>query len=417
MGALPRDRRLAAAVWRRLACVLVLLASVAACSRSIAPRRPSALERDLSAVEADSKLAARVDQAAETILARNRLSGFSIAVSKNGRLLLAKGYGFADLRDRRPATARTAYRVGSVGKQFTAAAVLKLAHSGSLSLDDEITRFLPDFPPRLGGVTVRNLLTHTSGIAEYTRISQFAHNYGVDMTREEVVDLVLSRPPDFPPGSRHQYNNSGYLLAGLIVERASGRTFRDYLHQEVLRPAGLEQTRYCEEESPPEGDAVGYIPQTGLWPRAARLGRLPSLAEAPAVNMRIVFSAGAICSNVTELLRWNQALRSDRVVPGAYGQMSDPVDVPGRVPVSYGMGLEMRRAGSHPAVGHGGVINGFISQLNYFPRDELDVAFLANTQPPGLEDALEVWTTLLTAIFDEPIRSWGAFESQPPAGG
>jgi D-alanyl-D-alanine carboxypeptidase len=366
--------------------------------------RPS--ETSTTAVDADSALGARMDAAAAGALREIRAAGFSIAVVRDGQPVLAKGYGYADLAERVPASANTIYRLASITKQFTAAAILHLAEEGKLSLEDRISDYLPDYPAPGRRITIRNLLSHTSGISDVPVVPILEESGGVGYTRDQIIDLIASQPPDFEPGKGHSYSNVGFMLAGVVIERVTGISYADYLTSEVLRPLGLDQTFFCPDEQPPADRwAHGYDLQYGNWPRALRLGRAPAFIDPAPINMEVVSSAGGLCSTVTDLARWPGLLRSF-LDPASYREMSRPTVLADGTKVPYGLGLQIREFGSHPSLSHGGVVTGFISVVADFPEDGLTVAILVNSRLLNLELGVQLANRVLGAVFDEPASQW-----------
>jgi CubicO group peptidase (beta-lactamase class C family) len=381
----------------RLAVVLALMS--AACAA-----QPG--EISTTAVEADQAMGARVDTAAADALREIAAAGFSVAVVRDGRLVLAKGYGYANLAERVPASATTIYRLASITKEFTAAAILHLAERGRLSLDDPISDYLPDYPGDGQRITIRQLLSHTSGLSDASVLPLLEESGGVGIDRNELIDLVAAQPLDSEPGAEHSYSNVGYILLGILIEHVTGRAYADYIVKEILRPLGLDRTFQCpDEQRPDNGWAHGYDIQYGNWPRALRLGRPPAFIDPPPIDMGVVSSAGALCSTATDLARWPGLLRSF-LDPGSFREMSRPTVLADGTEVPYGLGLQIRRFGSHPALSHGGVVNGFVSLLAEFPDDDLSVAMLVNTRLLNLEQGLELANRVLRAVFDEPTSEW-----------
>ncbi len=381
----------------RLAVVLALMS--AACAA-----QPG--EISTTAVEADQAMGARVDTAAADALREIAAAGFSVAVVRDGRLVLAKGYGYANLAERVPASATTIYRLASITKEFTAAAILHLAERGRLSLDDPIGDYLPDYPGDGQRITIRQLLSHTSGLSDASVLPLLEESGGVGIDRNELIDLVAAQPLDSEPGAEHSYSNVGYILLGILIEHVTGRAYADYIEKEILRPLGLDRTFQCpDEQRPDNGWAHGYDIQYGNWPRALRLGRPPAFIDPPPIDMGVVSSAGALCSTATDLARWPGLLRSF-LDPGSFREMSRPTVLADGTEVPYGLGLQIRRFGSHPALSHGGVVNGFVSLLAEFPDDDLSVAMLVNTRLLNLEQGLELANRVLRAVFDEPTSEW-----------
>ena len=196
------------------------------------------------------------------------------------------------------------------------------------------------------------------------------------------------------------------MIAGVVIERVAGTTYTDYVTNEVLRPLGLDDTSFCPDEQPPADRwAHGYDFQHGSWPRALRLGRAPTFVDPAPINMEMVGSAGGLCSTVTDLARWPGLLRSF-LEPASYREMSESTVLTNGTKVPYGLGLQVRQFGSHPALSHGGVVNGFISVVADFPEDDLTMAMLVNTRLLNLESGFQLTNRVLGAAFDEPGSRW-----------
>jgi D-alanyl-D-alanine carboxypeptidase len=363
-------------------------------------------------VRIDAGLAARMDDVAERMLSESNVAGFSVAVARRGTVVFADGYGFADLRGGVPASADTVYGIGSITKQFTAAAMLRLQEQGELVLDDAINTHLPGYPPNGQRITIQQLLSHTSGIPELTAQASYGEASEVAVPREAIMREVLSLPLDFAPGTQWRYSNSGYVLAGMIIERVTGLSYGTYLSSRLLGPLGLRDTSVCPEDRSSAPYARGYGQETGKWARAIRLGQPLSLIPAGTVDLSIASSAGAGCSTVLELLAWTEALRSGAVLsPASYRAMITPASLPDGSTAPYGMGFFLREFGTHRAIVHGGIIeNGFVGMLGDFPDDGLTVAVLANTfiaDPESLMDGI------LREVFDEPDASWAVPDLGP----
>lgn len=379
--------------------VLILVLALSGCVE------PGPSEKSTTAVETDIALGDRVDAAAAIALREIHAAGLSIAVVRHGQLVLAKGFGYADLSERVPVSADTVFRLASITKEFTAAALLHLQEEGELSLDDRIGDYLPNYLAAVRRITIRDLLSHTSGLSDAAVIPIFEEG-GVGYTRERIIDLVASQPLDFEPGTGHSYSNVGFIIAGMVIEEATGTTYGDYVTDEILEPLGLEQTRFCPDEQPADARwAHGYDPQHGNWSRALRLGRAPALVDPAPINMELVSSAGGLCSTVTDLARWPGMLRSF-LHPAAYREMSRPTVLADGTTVPYGLGIQIREFGSHPAVSHGGVVAGFVSIVADFPEDDVTVAILVNTRLLNLGLGVQLADRVLGAVFDEPGSRW-----------
>jgi CubicO group peptidase (beta-lactamase class C family) len=348
---------------------LSILLTVACVASAVAP----ALSAQGSAPR--GRVVATIDSLAAAFLADGPVAGVSVAVVKGRDTILAKGYGLADVENDVPATAQTVYRIGSITKQFTSAAIMRLVDDGKLSLDDTLGKLLPSAAPAWRRVTLRRLLNHTSGIRSYTGIGpRWQRRWREDMSPDTIVGLVRDDTLDFKPGAQWRYNNTGYVLLGMIIERASGKPYATFLEEEFFRPLGLSQTYYCSQKPIIKHRAQGYD----------RAGR--QLVNTEYLSMTQPFSAGALCSTVGDLVAWQRALVGGRVVrPTSYAAMATPESLVDGKPLTYGYGLGVSTLSKHRKVSHGGGINGFITDLAYYPDDTLHVVVLANTSPsnPG----------------------------------
>lgn len=325
----------------------------------------------LAARAQDSRaLTAYVDSVASAAIAGHKVAGVSVAVAKNGRTVLAKGYGFADLENDVPASTETVYRIGSITKQFTSAAIMRLMEQGKLSLDDTIQRFLPDFPTQGNRVTVRHLLNHTSGIRSYTNLGpRWQRVMRLDLAPDSLVALFASEPFDFKPGEAYRYNNSGYFLLGMIVEKLSGKRYGQYLQDEFFTPLGLRNTVYCDQAPIIKRRAQGYTPRPG-----------GPFVNAEPLSMTQPYAAGSLCSTVNDLVSWTLALSSGKVVsPASYALMTTPGTLNDGKPITYGFGLGMGTLRGHRQVSHNGGINGFVSEVHHYTDDSVVTVVLTNT--------------------------------------
>lgn len=373
------------------ACLAVaLMAAVMAPSGS----RADATQR----IATDAALAARIDAAAHIAVNETHAAGMSIAVAHGGEVVFAAGYGLADLDSRAPADAATIYQIGSISKQFTAAAIVRLAEQGLLDLDAPVVGLVP-LPPGNPAPTAAQLLSHTSGIVDASLGPALMQTSdGAGMSAQEALDLVLAPGYGYRPGTSHEYANGNYLLSYDIVEKVSDEGYAEFITDSVLTRAPLTATSMCPAQ-PPDGWATGYLWLEGTWQRAARLGRPLPLVEAHQANMDLIKS---VCSTAPDLVRWAYALRTGGVVTQAhYALMASPTKLTDGTEVPYGLGLQLRRFGDRHAVAHGGIVGGFVSMLADFPDDDVTVALLVNTLLPEHEAAL-VFETLLAAVFDVP---------------
>jgi len=318
-----------------------------------------------------SDLEVQVDQWAQEALDEGAVAGISVAVEHDGEILVAKGYGMADLEQDVAASKNTVYRIGSITKQFTAAAIMQLVEAGQVRLDAPIQEYV-DFPTGDHEVTVEQLLHHTSGIKSYTSLGEeWTRTVPLDVTHEELLGLVVDEPFDFGPGDEWRYNNSGYYLLGVIVENVTDGTYPDYVEQTLAAPLGLERTTYCDEKRLIPGRAEGYELEDG------------ELVNDDPISMTQPFAAGSMCSTVLDLLHWQAALESGEVVsPESYARMTTEGTLNDGEATGYGYGLRVGDLDGHLRVSHGGGINGFVTHLASYPDDDLRVVVLTNTPGP-----------------------------------
>ena len=318
----------------------------------------------------DSSIEAAVDAIAADAFRGRPLPGLSVAVARGGRTILAKGYGFADREQKVPATPETVYQIGSVSKQFTAAAVMRLVERGKVGLDDPLTKYLPDYPVRGNRVLVRHLLHQTSGIREFFTVKGFDEMESGPperYSRQDLIDLFKKEPFVYAPGERWAYSNSNYTLLGVVIERASGLSYEECLQETFFRPLGMAATHSCGTRAPGGSFAKGYLPGDDEF------------APAPPVNMNTAVGDGGLCSSVLDLVTWTRALTTGRAVSrSSYERMITPDHVRrGYVP-DYGYGLSLVPLDGRRRVGHNGDITGFMSALAHYPDDDLTVAVLTN---------------------------------------
>ncbi|MCD9027782.1 beta-lactamase family protein [Luteimonas sp. BDR2-5] len=326
-------------------------------------------------------------------------AGAAVLVARGDEVLVRDARGRASLELDVPLSAAQVFRLGSVTKQIAAAGVLKLAQDGRLSLDDPLTRFVPDYPDG-ERISVRMLLDHTSGIRSYTAIPGVMDGpIQRDLDTVQLIDTFKDEPPDFAPGAGYRYNNSGYVLVGAVIEAASGQAWHDYLRQAFFEPLGMARTGYgLESAAVIPGHVRGY---TGD-------------ADAPAVarylSMTQPHAAGALVSSVDDLLRWNRALHHGRVLDAAhYRAMTTPA---GKAAEEghYGFGIVVGTLRGQRLLEHGGGIFGFATHLMYLPGSGLTVAVLQNTDNPrpGLapgEVARRLAAFALGAPYPDPVAA------------
>jgi D-alanyl-D-alanine carboxypeptidase len=323
---------------------------------------------------------ADVDAAAQAAFERQGLPGLAVVVMRGPDVVLARGYGVADVANDRPATPETPFEIGSITKQFTAAAIMRLVEEGLVGLDDPITDFLPDYPMQGRTVLVEQLLRHTSGIQEFIMLPDFWELSGdLDRPRDELVDMFANEPFVFDPGARWAYSNSNYTLLGLIIEAVSGQSYAAYLEEAFFGPLGLASTRVCDT-LPGVGRAQGYALDDGV------------AHPAPAENMAWALGDGAICSSALDLAKWQRALVTGGVVQrSSYEQMIATETLADGTTPPYGFALSLVELDGRPKVAHSGRMGGFSGALAYYPDDDVTVAILTNLagiEPEAVERAI-----------------------------
>jgi CubicO group peptidase (beta-lactamase class C family) len=317
-------------------------------------------------------LAKEVDALFSSLVKTND-AGLAVLVSQNGKILFEKGYGMADREHLTPVDTKTKFRIGSITKQFTAAAILKLQEERKLSIDDKLSKYIPDFP-RGSEVTLRHLLTHTSGIHNYTGRT----NFTVDATNaigiEELINSFKREPYDFAPGEKWLYDNSGYVLLSYIVEKVSGKPYPVFLRNTFFRPLGMADTGVNPTRRDLARAAVGYSCKDGKFDRAVSL------------DASWIVGAGDLDSTVEDLQRWNEAVFRGKVLNQAslktaftpvktrQNQDDDSGD-------GYGCGWFVSNWRGLLEISHGGDMPGFNSFLLRLPKEKFTVIILANSAP------------------------------------
>jgi CubicO group peptidase (beta-lactamase class C family) len=304
--------------------------------------------------------AARMEQVIQSYVSGKQFMG-SVLVARDGKPLLSNGYGFANLEWEIPNSPAAKFRLGSITKQFTAACILLLEERGKLNVQDPVKKYMPDAPAAWDKVTIFNLLTHTSGIPSFTGFPDYESTEATPTTPEKLVARFRDKPLEFQPGEKWRYSNSGYVLLGYLIEKISGQSYSDFVQQNIFTPLGMKDS--------------GYDSNSAILPhRAAGYSRTPDgPANAGFIHMSIPFSAGALYSTTEDLLRWEQGLFGGKVLKAAsLEKMITPFKE------DYAFGLAVQSVDGHKEIHHGGGIEGFNTELAYYPEDKLVVVVLAN---------------------------------------
>ncbi|WP_265570847.1 serine hydrolase domain-containing protein [Sphingomicrobium nitratireducens] len=298
--------------------------------------------------------------------------GAVVIVVDDGKIVLEEGRGFADVEAGTPITPDTVFRYASITKQFTAATILQLIAEGKVSLDAPLKEYLPDYPGEGGEATVRQLLNHTSGIMSYTAIPGFmVAKTDRPLTTAEMIDVIKAEPMPAKNGERFEYNNSGYVLLGAVIEAVTGDSWDEAVRERIARPLGLETLDSGLYEARFPTMARGYT----------KIGE--DIVPAKTINMSVPHAAGALVGTVGDLAKWALALHSGKIVNDAlYSEMIAPTTLPDGRTDPYGFGLSNGEVRGKPTIGHSGGIFGFSTNSLYMPDEDLFVAVLANSDSP-----------------------------------
>jgi D-alanyl-D-alanine carboxypeptidase len=324
-----------------------------------------------SLAQSDVQLAAPVrdgiDKAAHDVLTRTGVPSASIAIVKNNQIVYLQAYGDARLEPRLAAGPPMRYSIGSISKQFTATAILMLAEQGKLSLDDSVGKFLPDLT-RANEVTIRQLLSHTSGYQDYWP-QDYAPPFMLhDVTARDILDRWARKPLDFDPGTKWQYSNTNFVIAGLIAEKASGIPLLQFLSDRIFTPLGMKSVMNIDQNRLTVTDATGYF-RYALGP----------LRPAPKEGRGWLFAAGELAMPPQDLARWNIGMIEQRLLkPESYREMQTEVRLKNGEGTKYGLGVDVGDMLGHRIVAHSGEVSGFTAQNIVFPDDKAAITVLTN---------------------------------------
>ncbi len=292
--------------------------------------------------------------------------GAVVLVTDHGRPLFRKAYGLAKVGENVALDPGMSLRVGSITKQFTAAAIMLLAEQKKLALSDNVGQYLPAFAGTVGAVTIEHLLTHTSGIRNYTELPQFVERMKSDISVDDGIAFFKDAKPEFAQGERFAYSNSNYFLLGAIIERVSGMPYADFMARNVFEPLQLTHTRIETGNAPP-ADVIGYTQERR------------KLTVSPDYSMRWPYAAGALRTSVDDLALWDQAIVHGKLLkPESWQRMTTSYRLHGIRVTGYGYGFFIRSIRGKAAIEHGGDIGGFSADIMHFPQQEIFIAVLAN---------------------------------------
>jgi D-alanyl-D-alanine carboxypeptidase len=310
---------------------------------------------------------AKVDAIAAQVLADTGAPSASVAVVKDGKIAYVQAYGKARLEPATAARPEMRYSIGSVSKQFMAGAILLLVQDGKLSLDDRVGRYLPDLT-RANEITIRQLLSHTSGYQDYYPLDYVAPFMQKPVTAEGILNIWAKKPLDFDPGTRWQYSNTNFVAAGRIVEKVSGMPLMAFLEARILGPLGMTSAIDLAEKSMAPSDAAGYTRFALGPPRPA-----------PPEGRGWLFAAGELAMTAHDLALWDISLIEHTVLkPASLDMMITPARLKNGSPTDYGLGIGVREAGGHPRLSHGGAVSGFVSENTVWPDARTAVVVFSN---------------------------------------
>ncbi|HEY3741542.1 MAG TPA: serine hydrolase domain-containing protein [Bryobacteraceae bacterium] len=313
-----------------------------------------------------SDVAAKADAYVESYVKAGKFSG-SVLIAKDGKVILSRGYGMADIELDVPNKPETKFRLGSITKQFTSAAILQLQEQGKLSVTDEISKYIPDPPETWKGITIHHLLTHTSGIPSYTDNHDYIeHMRDVTASPLEFLSRFRGKPLEFKPGSQFKYDNSGFFLLGVIIERVSGMKYEDYLRQHIFDKVGMSDTGYDWPTTILKNRASGYSMDKG------------KIINAEYLDMGQPYAAGSLYSTVLDLYKWDRALYTTNVMSAKSKEAAFTPHLS-----NYGYGWFIEQQHGHKTVGHGGGINGFSTVIRRAIEEDAVAIVLSNNDYTG----------------------------------
>jgi CubicO group peptidase (beta-lactamase class C family) len=287
---------------------------------------------------------------------------------QDGKILFRRGYGLANLETKTPMRPEMVFQIGSVTKQFTSTAILMLVEQLKLSLDDDIRKYLPDYPSKGAIITIEHLLTHTSGIKSYTDDPKWPALWREDLTPQRVIDITKDSPLEFAPGEKWSYNNTAYTMLGVIIEKVSGLSYSDFLRRNIFEPLGMSRTVYGSLSEIIPNRAAGYTRGPGGW------------ENAPYLSMTQPYSAGALMSAVDDLALWEAAVSSRRLLSRtSWERAFGGFTLAGGEQTHYGFGWQLDEYEGRKLIHHGGGIPGYASEALRMPQERLYVAILTNS--------------------------------------
>lgn len=337
---------------------------------------------------------AELDEFIEAHLEENVIPGALVAVASKGEIVHLKAYGMANVELAVPVSDRSVFEIGSISKQFVAAAALQLVEEGKLGLDDGIHEYLPYLPGEWLGITMRQLLNHTSGIPDYEEIRSY-DVYRFRLTPEEVIRIAQSRPVDFAPGEGWYYSNTGYFLASMIVERIEGKPIGQVLKERIFDPLGMTSTRFADPEAIIPDRAAGY------W-----VNKIGELINRNPTETSSTLAAGGLLSNAYDLAKWDAALYGDELLSGESKRMMwTSAVLPTGEDTEYALGWRVTPYLGLRSQSHSGQVAGFVAHFARYPEQEVAfIVFMNRYRVPLREVARAVWHTFMPSLGPIPDR-------------
>jgi len=339
-------------VWLLLLCLAMILAAASP-------------YRGQSKAPSTDGLAEKIDKILSSPY-KPDIPGAAVIVVKNGQTIFRKGYGIANLELNIPIKPEMVFRIASLTKQFTAAAIMMLAEQGKLAVSDEITKFIPTYPTRGKKITIENLLTHTSGIKDYIE-TLWPQRMREDLTVEQLINVFKDVPLNFEPGARLAYSNANYVLLGAIIEKVSGKRYAEFIEEDIFKPLGMKHSYYEINQLIVPNRVSGYA-QTK-----------EGYVSAPFISMSQLRAAGALMSSVDDLAIWDEAFYSEKLLKRAsIERIFTSYKLASGESVNYGYGWEVWQFEGRTVASHGGGINGFSAYVLRIPQDHIYIAILSN---------------------------------------
>jgi CubicO group peptidase (beta-lactamase class C family) len=324
----------------------------------------------------------KFDEYLTALSGQGRFTG-SVLVARDGKVIFTRGYGLANVEFDVANTPQTKFRLGSITKQFTAAAILLLQERGKLSVQDPVCKYVENCPAAWSEVTIHHLLSHTGGLPNFTNFPDYQPKMMMPVTLPEMIARFKDKPLDFKPGEKWNYSNSGYFLLGFIIEKAAGESYESFLQKNIFDPLKLTNTGYDHHDTIMKKRATGYSLVKGKMVNSAYL------------DMTQPYSAGSLYSTVEDLFLWNEALHSDKLLSAkARELMMTPVKN------NYAYGLGIQEKSGHKIVNHGGGINGFSTFIARFPAEKVTVVVLRNADY-GSPGPGQITSDLAAIVFGE----------------